>query len=389
MRIAFHVENPFHRGILSPVHELLRDEFSCLLSESARDIVAFDPRVIVVAGGGDVSLFRVALPEAVIVWTRHGYVSKNIRGISVERCDFACISSDHTEQEFLERGWHPRIGFWKTGFVPVDAMIHAVAEAPRDHLPPAFGDIGKVLLYAPTYTESLSSAEPLGPEWPALLRQRFPDLGVVIKPHPAQLHAAPHCLDWWRAAAADDALITLVDEKDADVYPLLAAADVLLSDASSVIFYYLALDRPIILFNNPKRFHDKTAYDPSGPEWTCRDMGIEIDAVTGLPEAVNRSLANPEARARQRAKYRQQVFGDTADGRAAERVADRIRRLLKPPAEDREWVAMAWNSHAAHRKTARLSLPWAAARLAARLHRYRRLRCCLGQLLLRLRGRNS
>jgi CDP-glycerol glycerophosphotransferase (TagB/SpsB family) len=93
-----------------------------------------------------------------------------------------------------------------------------------------------------------------------------------------------------------------------------------------VIFEYLALDRPIVLVTNPER-RSVAHFDPNGIEWRWRDVGTEVHDVAELPAAVSAALDNPAFRADRRAHYRQQLFGDYADGRAAERIAQKITEL--------------------------------------------------------------
>jgi hypothetical protein len=59
---------------------------------------------------------------------------------------------------------------------------------------------------------------------------------------------------------------------------------------------------------------------------------------------VGRALADPQARAAKRAVYRERLFGDLADGRAAERAAALLAALIAPTEADRVWVDAAWRS---------------------------------------------
>jgi CDP-glycerol glycerophosphotransferase (TagB/SpsB family) len=149
---------------------------------------------------------------------------------------------------------------------------------------------------------------------------------LVIKPHPV---TAAHHPDWlanWRALAAADPHVHLIDDPAADVMPYLQAADVLVSDASSVIFLYLALDRPIVLVTNPDR-RKVGHFDPNGIEWRWRDVGAEVHDVEALPAAVSAALDDPALGEERRAHYRRQLFGDYTDGCAAERIARKITEL--------------------------------------------------------------
>ncbi len=380
MKVAFYIENVFHHTILDPVHELLKRDFECLVSRDAEAVTAFAPRVIVMAGGGEFAHFRVEVPDALIVWTGHAYVSKNIRGVAVERCDFACMSGQYQLDEHRRNGWRPQLGSWVTGFVPIDGLVNAAAKDPRSVLPPSLRESEHILLYGPTYNTKLTSSELLGPEWAQQLCERFPTLGIVIKPHPSQIVGMPHCIGWWRRSQEENDRIWLMDKQEDDVFPVMAAANVLLTDAASLMMWYLLLDRPLILVNNPRRFSDGNAYDPHGPEWQWRDMGVEVDRPQDLPAALHKCLTDTAAAGERRREYRRRVLGDTADGKIAARVAGRIRALLQPTETDREWVDLAWDAHASLVRSERRGYRWLALLFAARLRRYRRLRMHLGQL---------
>jgi CDP-glycerol glycerophosphotransferase (TagB/SpsB family) len=109
--------------------------------------------------------------------------------------------------------------------------------------------------------------------------------------------------------------------------PWLKAADVLVSEPSSIICQYLAVDRPLVLISNPARFASPH-YDQRGVEWRWRDVGEEIHHVDQLAAAVSWALDDPSLGARRRAHYRRELFGDLTDGRAAERLAQHIDELV-------------------------------------------------------------
>ena len=96
----------------------------------------------------------------------------------------------------------------------------------------------RVLLYAPTFRGRGVAKEP-GPrlDGTALRAALPPDWCLVLKPHPV---------------VAEDPLSTagfdLVIDADESLDELMAAADVLVSDYSSVVFEWAVLDRPLISF---------------------------------------------------------------------------------------------------------------------------------------------
>ena len=332
-RVAFVPVHAFHRAILEPVHALLREQFDCLFSNDAQAIIAFQPQVLVTADLLSAPLLA-ALPNTLLVFTRHGFVSKNFGQRVFGQMDVACVSSAWVREDCRQRGWQPLQGFWVTGFLPMDVVLRAPAAQKRKH---------KVLLYAPTFNPKLSAITPLGSEGFDALLQAQPELQLLVKPHP---HTQREHAEGWaclRALAARHPQQARWIDPDDDIYRWLPEADVLLSDVSSVAFYFLALDRPIVLVDNPARAEERSAFDPQGPEWAWRDMAHCIDSPAGLAAAVAEALAHPQLRAAERAEYRQRVFGTLLDGRAAERLAAHISRLLAPAEAEREQVAAFWS----------------------------------------------
>jgi CDP-glycerol glycerophosphotransferase (TagB/SpsB family) len=131
----------------------------------------------------------------------------------------------------------------------------------------------------------------------------------------------------WARAAEVNPRVHLVNDPVADVAPYLMAADALVSDASGVIFQYLTLDRPIVLITNPAAASDEALYDPDAIEWRWRDVGEEVADVKKLAAAVDRALADPDAGTERRAEYRRLLFDDLTDGRAGERIVEKVSAL--------------------------------------------------------------
>ena len=320
-RVALHMNQRYHHGILRPVFEAARGRHHCLLTADLRTLVEFEPEVVVVAESHG-ALLRGRLPRALFVWVRHGLLSKNTTCYSARVADFACLTSEASRDWYLRHGGRPRRAFWITGYVQMDPLFRA---APLP-LPPGLPAGRKMVLYAPTWNAELSSAPLLGERLVELIRGGRGDLSVVIKPHPVIAARSPEWLASWRALARSEPDVHLVEDPSADIMPLLKAADVLVSDVSSVIFEYLALDRPMVLITNPER-HRSAYFDPTGIEWRWRDVGEEVRDIEELPAAVGRALDDPARGAERRAHYREKLFGDCADGRAAERIVDKIGEL--------------------------------------------------------------
>ncbi len=341
MTVGFFASFPFHREILEPIRAALEPGFPCLLSADVEEIIRFRPRVLFIS---DRLLpeYRRQIPECILIHTRHGFISKNYAGDAFSEADFVCVSSPWVRDDCIERGWLPQMGFWVTGFVPMDKVLARRGSQERVELPAGFSGAGSTLLYAPTFNPLLNSVEMLGKDWIQRLRKAHPDLNVILKPHPHTAMHHPTAMAILTELAAAEERAWLVPA-DANIYDLLPMADVLISDASSVPFYYLAWDRPIILVTNPRRFEEPRFFDPEGQEWKWRDMAVEIDHADALAGALQQCLDHPAEKAERRAFYRERVFGDMLSGDGAERIAQRVRALASPGPEDRSWVEMAWN----------------------------------------------
>lgn len=328
-RIGFHILWDFHHSVLDPIYDLLKDDFHCLMTKNIESLIQFNPKILILADR-HYHHFRNRLPETIIVWTRHGFASKNEAGKGVTGCDFACVSSEWVRDEFIRRGFMPNLGFWVTGFPAADILFQKSSKLDYTLLPENFSSGKVTLLYVPTYNESLNSVKVLGEKWIDKLKEILPEINVIIKPHPVIPERNPKWMDMWRNATNRNERTLLVEDSHSSVYQYMPLADIILSDASSVIFYFLAFNKPIILVNNPNRFKEKQFFDKKGPEWTWRDMAIEIDNVNELPSAVLRSLQMPEEKSEKRLIYKERVFGNLYDGKSAERIVDQVKTLLNP-----------------------------------------------------------
>jgi hypothetical protein len=322
IRVAFFAAFRFHAPILAPVRDALRDRALTLLAEDRRAIVAFDPHVVVMASSAHLEYFRHRLPAAFIVNIRHGLIGKQgLRRLpgrpSARRFDAVCVGDELRRAHYERAGARPD-RFWETGYPQIDPLFRQ-GPAPRLPVDPA----QPTLLYAPTWNLGLTSAGMLGDRLVELVRGQASGVNIVIKPHPVIGDWRPRWMARWARLARAHPGVHLVTDTHADVVSYLLASDVLLSDASSVIFEFLALDRPIVLLTNPRHTADP-AWLPDDIVWRWRDVGHEIHDVRELPGAVAQALRDPHARRARRQACARVLFGRFTDGRNAERAAGRI-----------------------------------------------------------------
>jgi hypothetical protein len=111
-----------------------------------------------------------------------------------------------------------------------------------------------------------------------------------------------------------------------DLAPCLFAADVLISDVSSAIYEFLALERPVLLFDSPQRTSHRR-FDPNLLENRFRDVGARFADPRRIPGLLEAALAqkSPEPRIAEIARR----FVSVRDGRSSEHVLDAALELLE------------------------------------------------------------
>ena len=325
-RIGFYAGLPFHRPILAPIRAAIH-EHQTMLTSDRRGLVSFNPAVLVMADAVDLEWFRVHLPQAWLGSVRHGMIGK--RAVArlpardrARRFDFVAVGDRFSAARYARANAQPS-EYWHTGYPQLDPLF-------RSDKPPDFQlDLSRpTVLYAPTWNLGLSSAPMLGRRLVDLVRESSGSKGpnLIIKPHPMIALRHPSWIGWWAEMERRYTRVRLVAEDDADVTAAMLAADVLISDASSVIFEFLALDRPIILLTNPRHRSDP-AYDPEDIVWRWREVGEELNDIDSVPAAVASALADPSRNSGVRAAYADELFGDFRDGRNHVRVATMLSEL--------------------------------------------------------------
>jgi CDP-glycerol glycerophosphotransferase (TagB/SpsB family) len=115
----------------------------------------------------------------------------------------------------------------------------------------------------------------------------------------------------------------------ADACPLLAAADVMVTDHSSIGFEYLVLDRPLVVFDAPGLARAARV----NPEKIALLRSAAAIALT--PEEAARAaahdLAHPKARSADRRRVAREMFYEP--GTATARAARLLTRLIRPAGE--------------------------------------------------------
>lgn len=179
----------------------------------------------------------------------------------------------------------------------------------------------RTALYAPTF----STAGSLHLAGPAIIDTLLGcGLNVIVKLHDRSMVPHPRYtggVDWpvrmerWRSFPR------FAFVRDADVAPYLSAADVLVTDHSTVGFEFAALDRPVIVFDAPDLL---TAARIDPDKWALlRSMATVVDTPAALAGALEQpDDGRTEARRRARDLF---AFPGAATPRAIALVYDLLR----------------------------------------------------------------
>jgi CDP-glycerol glycerophosphotransferase len=185
-------------------------------------------------------------------------------------------------------------------------------------------------MYAPTYSEA-SSLHLAGEAIVTALVAA--DLNVIVKLHDRSLDPDPRFtagIDWRARFSALErshpaGRVRFVETSDAS--PLLAAADCLVTDHSSIGFEYLVLDRPVLVFDAPGLARAARI----NPEKIAllRSAATVVHTADALAAAAISVLKDPAPLSAARRRVASALFFEP--GRATGRAVRLLRNLLHPP----------------------------------------------------------
>jgi CDP-glycerol glycerophosphotransferase (TagB/SpsB family) len=209
---------------------LKSDEY---LLHSVDEVKRFNPKAVFVPGNWVPDFFpgvKVQIFHGLGIWKKKHF---NIRGFF----DLYCTHGPVTTLPFQQLA--QRHGFFQvkeTGWPKVDALFQYKPETSwkKNHC------VDKpVILYAPTFSQSFTSAPAL--EETIRHMSRKGGFYWLIKFHPLMDRET---INAYRNLQNKNLKVV----EDADIIPYLQAADIMLTDESSVAAEFLMLDKPVITF---------------------------------------------------------------------------------------------------------------------------------------------
>lgn len=220
------------------------------------------------------------------------------------------------------RSMYPNNKFINAGFSKLDPILNGETsglDLERLNLDPS----KKTIIYAPTFYPS--SLE----RFPKNFPEDFQEFNIIIKPHYFSLSKEKYTnqrklLEHWNKYTN----VYLAKVDDYSLVPFMAIADLLISDTSSAIIEFAALDKPVIWCNFLKlrwtyrgifSYRFKKRMDKDYQEYS--KVAVRSDSYKMLVIKASEQLLNPKALSKQRLHYAEKMAG-TLDGKASKRIVD-------------------------------------------------------------------
>lgn len=237
--------------------------------------------------------------------------------------DVRFVEGRYREQEL--RRLYPDARLETVGFAKLDPLFDGPGQKLLDFDLAEYGldPARPTLLYAPTFYPS--SIERMPRDLPVQLA----DCNLLLKPHQftftkRNYRHQLHKLEKW--AEAENTILLKPDQLS--LLPFMNVADLMISDASSALFEFAALDRPVVWCDFIKYrlghrgiFRQRREKRMDSAMNAFADIAAHATLPGDLAGIIREELAEPERHAEIRRRYSEELIGRT-DGKVSARIAD-------------------------------------------------------------------
>jgi hypothetical protein len=207
--------------------------------------------------------------------------------------DRVCFINEERRNNYVEAGVIGRDQAIVVGYPKIDDPLNGIWPRGAVHEWLGLPASASTVLYAPTFSTA-NSLHLAGMQIIDTLLQC--GLNVIVKLHDRSMVPHPSYtvgVDWPSKLRRFENHPGFLLARAADIGPMLSAADVLVTDHSTVGFEFALLDRPIIVYDVPAL--KEAARIDDDKWWLLRSMAHVVDSPRALREAVRSALANPSA----------------------------------------------------------------------------------------------
>jgi len=251
---------------------------------------------------------------------QHGIGPKAYFDSSLSNATVRFVEGQYRLKKLQQR--FPNNNFVDTGYAKLDPIIN------HSYSCISLTDLGldpqkKTILYAPTFYPS--SIECLAKDWPSDLD----NYNIIIKPHFFSLYKKKlknhqKCFSHWQKCSN----VYMADLNDVSIIPFMTISDILISDASSTMLEFTALNKPAIWTDFYKL---RWSYRGILSYRYKKRIGVEIEFFAKVAEqvtcykdmltAIDDVLQHPQKKETQRLEMKDLLVGKV-DGKVSQRIAE-------------------------------------------------------------------
>jgi CDP-glycerol glycerophosphotransferase (TagB/SpsB family) len=312
MRVVLFCANPYAFGILKPLHDALVLRQHDVLWYIPQKIAArfpFTGHFTITGSMQELYNFKsdsIFVPGNEIPHYLRGVKVQIFHGLAGEKqghfrirnyFDLYLTQGPYFTERFQELSRkHRDFQVTETGWCKLDPLYqnHEAYLNERNQLLREAGE-KKLILYAPTFSPSLTSATSASKEIFALASQQ--DIFILIKFHDLM---DPQVVDEYKAAVRNVNNVLLIEDRN--ILKYLIMADMMISDTSSVVYEFILLNKPVITIRS------------TAETINWRD----VPAPSNLIAAVNQEFLHDDFREARLTTIRQ--YHPYADGQSSERM---------------------------------------------------------------------
>lgn len=318
MKVMFYVAKQYSLPIVQPLLKSCRDqEINCafFVSEKVRELLPPEfRRYPVFFNYKSAKSFRpdfVLSPGNFVDYRLSGVKVQLFHGLGVEKdshyqirhfFDVYCTSGPYVTDRFKRlQKKHRYFIVRETGWPKIDHILNYQTENLRKKY--GIPQKRRVILYAPTFSRRMESASDLLPVLPQMIR---PDEYWILKFHELMDRTLLKPLTHQKSEN-----FQIIDTFD--ITPLLHIADVLISDTSSVVYEFMALQKPVVTYRTQDR-PDK-----------CINITEPRQLRAALEQAISEGCSQNIAR-------EMRAINPYLDGKISERVINVLKEIETNPA---------------------------------------------------------
>ena len=267
--------------------------------------------------------------NAKTIFMNHGSGTKSCDyGTALQDNNLVFIEGDYRLNTLLENFPKSKNKIKKVGFSKLDEVINFSKEEKEKYILKYNIDTTKpTILYAPTFFPS--SIEKMSKSFP----EDFKEYNIIVKPHYLSLHRKKYkkqLAQFQRWSTYDNC--SVCDASEYNLVPFLSLCDLMISDESSAIFEFTALDKPVVLnrflklrwsyYLNPKKLLKRL--DSNIDQY--RKIGDNAKSYEEMIEMVHDNLNNKDKYQSIRKKFAYHICGDI-DGQVSQRIVKALEEL--------------------------------------------------------------